>query len=116
MASLCCDRITIRKGDHLAQSPPHKSPSSAPTITPATATHLRSPRDQAYARHFKRLSGEEVDFFGRLLVAAVIGGGIIAKALGRDHTTGPWEWAMGLIGLGLIWCGIALRAAAEAEK
>ena len=75
------------------------------------------PRERAYDRNFKKKLGEVADFAGRALVAAGLGGGIVAKlAQEKAPTTGLSELAMASIGFGLIYWGIVSQAAAEAEK
>jgi hypothetical protein len=77
----------------------------------------RSPRDRAYDLCFRKKAGELSDFSGRALVAAGLGGGIIAKlAQEKVPTAGFWEWAMAVAGLGLIYWGIRSQAKAEADK
>ena len=78
---------------------------------------LRSARERAYDRSFKKKLGEVADFAGRALVAAGLGSGIIAKlAQEKAPTTGLWELAMAMFGFGLIYWGVASQADAEAEK
>jgi len=67
-----------------------------------TPTNPLSARDLAYNRTFKRKLGELADFSGRALVAAGIGGGVVAKlAQEKTPTTGLWELAMAIFGFAL---------------
>jgi hypothetical protein len=83
----------------------------------AATTNGRSFRARAYDHNFKKKLGELSDFAGRALVAAGLGGGVVARlAQEKAPTTGLWELAMALFGFGLIYWGIASQAAAGAEK
>jgi sulfite exporter TauE/SafE len=77
----------------------------------------RSRRDRAYDLHFLKKLGDLADFSGRALVAAGLGGGIVAKlAQEKVPTAGLWEWTMAFAGVALIYLGIAWQAQAEADK
>jgi len=57
------------------------------------------------------------DFTGRTLVAAGLGGGIVANlAQEKLPTTGIREWTMAITGFALIFLGIDWQSRSEADK
>jgi len=100
------------------QAPDGRLAAAKTTVDPSSDNEMaRSARDRAYDRNFKKKLGEVADFAGRALVAAGLGGGVVARlAQEKLPTAGLWEMAMALVGFGLIYWGIASQAAADAEK